>query len=623
MRNFIKLGSVLLLAACGDGSGTLSAVQLATSARGNLTIADIQSPAAASPYAGEVVSVSGVVTGDFQNNDKDTASNLGGFFMQQQTADGDARTSDGIFVYDGPNPRVDVRVGDRVVVRGTVQEHFGETQIVKPTIGISGTGTITVTDVTLPASGSVTNSDGDPIADLEHLEGMLVRFPQALTVTNLRDLERFGAVSLSQGGRLYQFTNSKDPDIAGYRSHKDSNARRSIELDDGDRAENPRMTRFLEAGSAPDYSIRAGDSVTGITGNLRFSRGSGGNGDEAWRLMPTVEPSFDSVNPRPGRPVVDGTIVVASFNVLNFFTTVDSGANACGPRKNDSCRGADSRAEFRRQLDKTSAALALMDADIVGLMELENNASESLAMIVDALNRRIGSDAYGFVNTGAIHDDAIKTGFIYKAATVMPFGEPVFLDERTDPRFNDARNRPALAQAFRSVRGGAVLSIVVNHLKSKGSSCEAEGDRNIGDGQGNCNLTRTNAAAAIADWVSGDPTGSGDSDYLVIGDLNAYTREDPLRALTSSGLKSLLAGNGDQPYSFIYDKQAGALDHALATESLVSQVSGVLEWHINADEPPLLDYNLEHGRDPSLFEGNSPYRASDHDPVIVGLRLTN
>lgn len=224
------------------------------------------------------------------------------------------------------------------------------------------------------------------------------------------------------------------------------------------------------------------------------------------------------------------------------------------------------------------------------------------------------------MNTGTLLDDAIKTGFIYKASTVQPVGSSELLHGGIDPRFNDDRNRPALAQSFQLGANGAVFTVVVNHLKSKGSSCDAEGDPNLSDGQGNCNRTRTDAAAALADWVQTDPTGSGDDDVLIIGDLNAYRAENPLSALTSSGLVNLLDAHAE-PYSFVFDGQAGALDHALATPGLAAQVRETVEWHINADEPPVLDYNLENKRNPNLFDGTSPYRASDHDPVVIGLDL--
>ena len=135
-------------------------------------------------------------------------------------------------------------------------------------------------------------------------------------------------------------------------------------------------------------------------------------------------------------------------------------------------------------------------------------------------------------------------------------------------------------------------------------------------------MTRTNAAAAIADWINTDPTASGDADFLIIGDLNAYLMEDPLTALKNAGLTSLLEGN-TAAYSFQFDAMAGALDHAVASPSLNGQIREAIEWHINSDEPQLLDYNLENGRDANLFDPNSPYRASDHDPVIIGLDLTN
>jgi len=622
MRTSNVLASLLLLAACGGGgSGTAPAVPLPPPS-GTTPITDIQGTGNVSPFNGQVVTVSGVVTGDFQENDPDGDSNLGGFYLQQESSDGNPMTSEGVFVFDGNNPAVDVSVGDRVEVQGTVNEYFGETQINSTAIAVTGAGTIQPTIVNLPVAAFMTNSDGQLIADMEHLEGMLLQFPQALSVTNLRNLEQFGSVGLSQGGRLYQFTNSNAPDDAAYTAHKQDIARRRIELDDGKRSANPAATRFLTAGNSANYSIRTGDTITGITGNLRYARGSGGNGDETWRLMPTSEPLFDSVNPRPGAPSVGGAIRIASFNVLNFFSTVDSGQSVCGPQGNENCRGADSPEELNRQLAKTSSALALMDADIVGLIELENNASGSLQMVVDALNARVGAASYAFVDTGTIHDDAIKTGFIYKTTTIGLAGQFALLDRSADSRFNDARNRPALAQSFRANSNGAVVTVVVNHLKSKGSSCDADGDPNSGDGQGNCNQTRTNAAAAIADWIATDPTGSNDPDYLVIGDLNAYTKEDPLTALENAGLTNLVAAQSN-PHSFVFDAQAGALDHAVASASLVPQVAETIEWHINADEPALLDYNLENGRDPGLFDEDSPYRASDHDPVIVGLNLTN
>ena len=265
-----------------------------------------------------------------------------------------------------------------------------------------------------------------------------------------------------------------------------------------------------------------------------------------------------------------------------------------------------------------------MDADIVGLVEVENNASASLQAIVDALNQSLGAGTYSFVDTGTIGDDAIKVGFIYQPAAVNVQGVFAVLDSSVDPSFDDALNRPALAQTFAQLSDGAALTVIITHFKSKGSDCDDVGDPNTGDGQGNCNRTRDGAAAALSDWVANDPTSSGDPDVLVIGDLNAYIAEDPLTTMKSNGLVNLVeAASGGDAYSFIFDGQSGALDHALATASLESQVVETIEWHINADEPRALDYNLDFGRDPALFDASSPYRSSDHDPIIIGIDLTN
>ena len=624
MNRSTYLISVILLplAACGGESGVPS-VSPPVDGSAGVSISDVQGNGPTSLLVGETVTVEGVVTGDFQDDDAEDSGDLGGFFLQAELADSDAATSDGVFVFDGKNAATEVKVGDRVAVTGVVKEYFGETQIAALSVSVDGSGTIQAVELSLPAAGVIANSDGVLIADLEHFEGMLVRMTQTLTITELYNLERFGEMRLAASGRLYQFTNGNPPDVSDYALHREANAARSLTLDDGHRSQNRAPIPYLEGAATPGSVLRVGDSVAGLTGNLRFARASGSNGSETWRLMPTSDPEFVAENPRPAAPVIDGELRVASFNVLNLFPTIDSGDRICGPSNRSSCRGANSDEELGRQLDKITTALAMIDADIVGLVELENNASDSLQAIVDSLNATLGADDYAFLDTGSIGDDAIKAGFIFKPASVDLRGSYALLDSSVDSRFDDNRNRPALAQTFSLRSNDARLTVVVNHLKSKGSSCENDGDPNMRDGQGNCNQVRRNAATAIADWLQTDPTASDDPDFLIIGDLNAHVMEDPLTALKEAGFVNLveIASDGNA-YSFVFDGQSGALDHALASSSLVSQVAASMEWHINADEAPAHDYNLENGRDPAIFDGTTPYRASDHDPVIIGLDLT-
>lgn len=610
----IAVGASIALCACLDEPGNSSSTS-------TLSIVDIQGDSLASPLQGESVTVSGVVTGDFQDNDADSANNLGGFFIQDAGRSEHGPASSGIFVFDGRNPEIDVAVGDRVLVRGKVQEHFDETQLAASHVRISGTATLQPVDLIFPATAVIENSDVDYIADLEAYEGMLVRIPNRMTVTDVYELERFGAIGISAGGRLFQFTHLNPPDVNAYLAHKRGNAARFLMLDDGQRESNIQPIRYLNPGGSSRGALRVGDSVSGLVGNLRYSRGSGGQGAASWRLMPVRAPDFSSTNPRPGKPELAGRLRVASFNVLNYFSTIDAGEPICGPEPGN-CRGADSVREQTRQLAKIVTALRMIDADIVGLIELENNDSESLQDIVVALNERYGERAYSALVTGTIGDDAIRTGFLFKPASVGLAGGFAVLDSTVDKRFDDSRNRPALAQSFLEKRSNGVLTVVLNHLKSKGSDCDSEGDVNAGDGQGNCNGVRTKAALALADWIATDPTKSRDPDVLIIGDLNAYAAEDPLTALAEAGFSNLLDASEDAAsYSFVFASQTGALDHALASASLAAQVVETMEWHINADESSVHDYNLEHGRDPVLFNADIPYRASDHDPIIVSINL--
>ncbi len=596
--------------------GGLVACEGATSA--DTTIGAIQGSGDRSPLEGESVTVTGVVTGDFQSGDDNEQSELGGFFLQQFPGDDDPTTSDGIFVYDGARPAVDVGVGDEVTVTGIVKEHFGETQVDAATVTILGRGAWATTYVEFPQP-TTTNSDGDPIPDLERYEGMRVAFTQKLTVTALHELERYGSVTLAEGGRLFQFTDFNRPDPAGYIAHRQENASRSILLDDGNRAADARPIRFLNAGSTRDYTIRGGDFTHAAVGNLRYSRGSGPRGFEGWRLMAGKDPVFIEDTPRPDAPSVDASLKVASFNLLNFFSTLDEGKPVCGPRRDESCRGADSRREFERQVSKTVTAISMMDADIIGLMELENNTRASLQALVDALNERLGEKTYAFVDAGTIGGDVIKVGLIYRPADVTTIGRFQVLDNSVDASFRDDQNRPVLAQTFKHIDSREVFTVAVAHLKSKGSDCDDLGDPNRRDGQGNCAVVRTDAANALARWLDGDPTASGDDDVLVVGDFNSYTMEDPIATLERAGLVKLLRKSNERTYSFAYDGQYGALDHALASPALASQVADIVEWHINADEPRLFDYNLDGARDPGHFDARSPYRASDHDPLIVGI----
>ncbi len=576
--------------------------------------------------------VEAIVTGDFQARDQ-----LRGFFLQEEDhdVDGDPTTSEAVFVFCENCP-VDVAVGDLVQVTGVASEFDDMSQL-----GARFAEDITVISSDNPLPTPVTLNlpvpDGMDInAYYEPFEGMLVTIPQALTATEYYQLGRYGQIVLSEGGRLPQFTHISEPSEDGYTAHLDTVARRRIILDDDDNFQNvDPIMHPLPGGLSADNPLRGGWTITDLTGVLHWSE-AGSRDTDAWRIRPVVgqfDYSFDSTpNPRPETPpAVGGNFHVASFNVLNYFTTIHDGDNICGvdQAEPDNCRGADSEAELERQATKIVEAICAIDADVVGLMEIENNARESLEDLTERLNAVCGP--YDFVDSGIIGGDAIKVGFIYKPDTTERVGDFAILDSTVDDRFNERRNRPALAQTFRQTSSGESLTVVVNHLKSKGSSC-GTGDDSPRTGQANCAGTRTRAAEAMVDWLATDPTGSGEADVLVIGDLNSYRLEDPIRVFTDNGYTDLeYEFNGIAGYGYVFDGQWGYLDYALANESLMPQVTGASSWHINADEVNMLDYNDTiqdeteapfHAKPPTneLYAPDA-FRSSDHDPVVVGLSL--
>ncbi len=492
-------------------------------------------------------------------------------------------------------------------VRGTAGEFGGMTQL-------SGTLTVLVcsSGAAVPATAVELPVASDTF--LEQYEGMLVNFAQTLTATEVFNLGRFGEVSLSAGGRLRNPTAVALPGAPALAVAAD-NALRRITLDDGRGAQNLYPTLYPQGGLSATNTLRVGDTLTGLTGVIdqRFVAG--------YRVQPVGTVSFTGTNLRPAAPAaVGGNLKVASFNVLNYFNGDGLGGGF------PTSRGANTLEEFERQQAKIVSALTTIDADVVGLMEIESDAGpqSALAALVAALNAATAPGRYAYVDTGVIGGDEIKVALVYKPASVIPVGDWETIDSADDPRFIDTLNRPSLAQSFVHAGSGQKVTVLVNHLKSKGSDCNAVGDPDTGDGQGNCNLTRTAAAAAIVDWLQTDPTGSGDPDFLIIGDLNSYTFEDPVRRFEAGGYTNLVrAFNGLTAYSYVFMGESGYLDHALGTSSLASQVAGVTDWHINPDEPTVLDYNTEFkpGDAVNTLYAPGPYRSSDHDPVLVGLQL--
>ncbi len=586
------------------------------------TIPAIQGSGAASALAGQLVVTSGVVT----------RINSNGFFIQDLTGDGDAATSDGLFVFTSATVYPEVQPGNLVQVTGTVTEFASGagtaatplTQIANPTsVSLLGTGySITPVSVTLPVA---------PGESLERFEGMLVRIEGTLTVQQNFLLARFGQLTLGAGGRHETPTNRHRPNSPQALALADLQARSRVMLDDGASMQNVNPTPYFGASGQP----RAGDSVANLVGTLDFGlSGTSSAGPGLYRLHPVAAPLFTAINPRPRAlaGLDNDKTKIAAMNVLNFFTTFTNGQTADGQTGQGctvggsttagNCRGANNLAEFVRQRDKIVRALAGLDADVVGLMEIQNNGNAAAQNLVDSLNAQVRSGPWAVAPLPAqgTGSDAIRVAMIYKPAKVTLVGAAV---SDTDP----VNNRPTLAQTF-AAPGGERFTVVVNHMKSKGScpgagDPDAAGNVDAGDGQGCWNGLRLQQTQRLRTFVAQLQQNSGTNDVLMVGDFNAYGAEDPIFELTGTGFVDQAARYNALAYTYVFDAMAGSLDHAISSASMSPKIVATKLWHINADEQIAYDYNLEFKQPlcatcaPDPANRFDPYRSSDHDPILV------
>ena len=604
-------------------SGAQASISLLDNDRISL-ISAVQGSGATSPLLDQNVTLRAVVVGDFQ-----LSGELSGFFLQEETTDQDTSTltSEGLYVaYPLSGSNVDVKLGDRLLVSGVVSERFSQTilsSIQALTVEASGrladTRRVDIPDLLAQRSTSL---------DLEPYEGMWVRFPETLSVNGLFGQFRFGEVELSAGGLPVQPTNVMEPGAAAYAAEQ-ATALRELVLDDGSNSSYRPASAATTAAPVRDQLLRRGDTIEAVEGVLGYDFSK-------YRLQPTAPLAFASENPRPEAPAAAaaGQLRLASFNVLNTFTTL----NTTGALTDSGLppRGANTAEELERQLSKLTTALLGLKADVIGLMELENDADDAtLKTIVDRLNGALPANsgrAYSHVPTGLIGSDAIKVGLIYNNLAVAANGAARVLDTAafTDPLASGTpKNRPALAQTFRELASGETVNVVVNHLKSKGATDATGADLDQRDGQAAFNATRTAAAARLLEWIKTNPTGNGDPDWVVLGDLNAYAKEDPIQVFEAAGYRNALPSFTAEPpssYAFFTPvDMSGALDHMLISPSLVPQATAALDWNINAAEGAFRDYNRDTNSNGNAavrdFFSPDPYRTSDHDPVLLDLKL--
>ena len=615
------------------------------------TISEIQGSDAASPLVGQTVTVTGIVTGDFQSAGLGSNGDLGGFYIQQAEGDGDPTTSDGVFISDLTADLVDVDAGSLVQITGLVREIGGETQIIAESVQILEIApALTLEDlvvtVDLEEIDVTTNQFGDLIPDLEAFEGMLVTF-EDLTVLNIRDFDQFGSVTASAGDLPLQFTQDNAPSVVGYQAYLEDVAARTIVIDDGSTAQNPDPLQFGGQVVTDETALSTGDTISTVTGVLRFGPGAGtSSGGVTFRLNPTEDFTVSDTAPRDTLADFDGSgLVIASFNVRNFFTSLDNAANLGNSNPLGAERGADTVEEYERQLERLVEQIIAMDADVIGLQEIENNGlgeGSAIVALVNALNEALGSEQYAIVDRvvdfeGNLLDrvggDAIQNVVIYRSdriqlaegSSVVALTEDAFasLGIQTDANVFDGpgSGRVPVFVTFTDPETGRDFTIINNHYQSRGFS-SSDPEPAAGDGQGNNNLTRTLSSEAVLRFLETNPTGVETDNVILVGDLNAYAQEDPLTTLADSGLNNLLADVDPlENITFVFGNAVGSLDYVLGTSAIEEQVIDTAVFNVNAGESDAFDFNIFTDRDPTLFDTADPIAASDHNPVLVSLAL--
>ena len=291
----------------------------------------------------------------------------------------------------------------------------------------------------------------------------------------------------------------------------------------------------------------------------------------------------------------DYDLLVCGFNIENYF--VD--------HLGKSYLGANSYSEHQKQRAKVSKALIQINADLYGLAELEDGTG-ALQEITGDLNAALPERRYAYI-AGSRQSASQMSGIVYDTEVLEPIGT-IQEDDI------GVVNRKKMI-CMREKATGEKFIYSINHFKAKvGTGSGADANQN--DGQGAFNATRVKEAQAVLDRYRSYSSNRAikEKDILIMGDLNAYAKEDPIRRFTDYGMIDLhRAFHADSSYSYQYAGLAGYLDHAISNTTMFPQITGMSGYHINSDERD--SYNYQQSSDNSMF------RCSDHDPVLVGLKL--
>ena len=627
------------------------------------TIAEVQGTGASSPLVGENVIIKGVVTAAYP------VGGFHGFSLQTQGTGPEpsaSGASDGVFVFQAVTATpldADAVVGNYVEVTGKVSEFSGLTEVTAAADDIVDAGADFSPVQPLASPWPATD------AGRESIEGMLFQPTGDYTVTNTFSTNQYGEVGLAVGTTpLMQNTEVAAPGSAEAAAVVADNAKRLVTLDDGASTNFIGTTSSVTVcGTLPTPCLANGDQTPAYVSNTEPVRVGAPATFSApvvvdyrfnlWRFQPTAQvvgpdnatSPVSFANTRTAAPdnadinqLGTADLKVASFNVLNYFTDLGDQNSSCkayrdrdgnGNNVQGGCgqRGAWDVADLARQTEKEVSAINALGADVVGLMEIENSAKfghnrdAALASLVGSLNAAAGPGTWAFVPSSSDlpsvdSQDFITTAMIYKPARAMRVDRSRALGDQSNDGQAFGNAREPIAQTFKKKTGkGDKFLFVVNHFKSKGSPGPFPGDADSGDGQGASVTSRILQAQALRDWVPGVAAEYGAKAIVMAGDYNSYTMEDPMDVLYKAGYTDVGSRFDPSSFSYSFSGLSGSLDHILVNDYALRMSTGADHWNINSGESVAMEYSRYnyHSTD---FHAPGPYRSSDHDPVVLGLK---
>lgn len=450
---------------------------------------------------------------------------------------------------------------------------------------------------------------------------------------------------------------------AGYRAQNHSN---KLYIETQEKTRNKGIP-YYPAFEPYTHYMRVGDRVSGLFGTLKHD-------GFVYRLIldnhvVLSARNFLHVKDRQSPPVKqhESHVRIVSFNLQNYFvsaTPINGDLNPqCITREDANTargcnRGAKNEKEFLLQQRKLIAALMALDADLIGVTELENNGfgdKSAISFLIKALNENILDiqNKYQFIEVPAtelylrkyLGDGPITVGILYRPSKVELIGDAVVLEMPVqiaepweDGKYYYASQRDSLAQTFRI--GNTAFNFIVSHFKSKRPNCIEDNEDPYGTKTiGGCNNLRVASAQVLGDFVArqSHPT-------LLVGDLNAYAQEDPIRLLTSSrtapdlevitaesmqlsGKKVLSAQKITSGFNLVnfmdpsvdlsynYSGQLGTLDYILGSQTLAHHAVKSYVWNINSHESSKFSYIEKFSQ--GIPKSIDAVRSSDHDPLVV------